>query len=63
MKFRIGEGVVIEGFEEGIKLLNKHAKPRLFIPSVLTYGELDISQHIKPHSNLIFEVELVDIIP
>ncbi len=63
IEFRIGERGMIEGFEEGIKLLNKHAKARLFIPSVLAYGELDINQHIKPHSNLIFEVELVDIIP
>ncbi len=61
MKFTIGEGGMIPGFEEGIQLLNKHAKASLLVPSVLAYRELDLSPHIKPHSSLIFDVELVDI--
>lgn len=61
MKFTIGQGSMIPGFEEGIKLLNKHAKASLLVPSVLAYRELDLSPHIKPHSSLIFDVELVDI--
>jgi FKBP-type peptidyl-prolyl cis-trans isomerase len=62
LEFRIGEGGMIEGFEEGVKLLKKHAKAHLFLPSVLAYGEAELSSHIKAHSNLIFEVELVDIL-
>lgn len=61
MKFTIGQGNMIPGFEEGIQLLNKHAKASLVVPSVLAYRDLDLSPHIKPHSSLIFEVELVDI--
>lgn len=61
MKFTIGEDSLIPGFEEGVKLLNKHAKARLFIPSVLAYGPYQIGNHITPNSNLIFEIELVDI--
>lgn len=61
MQFTIGQGSMIPGFEEGIKLLNKHAKASLLVPSVLAYRELDLSPHIKPHSSLIFDVELVDI--
>jgi FKBP-type peptidyl-prolyl cis-trans isomerase len=61
MQFTIGQGSMIPGFEEGIKLLNKHAKASLFVPSVLAYGELDLSPHIKPHASLIFDVEVVDI--
>jgi len=62
LEFKIGEGSMIEGFEEGIKLLKKHAKARLFLPSVLAYGEAEFPPYIKAHSNLIFEVELVDIL-
>jgi FKBP-type peptidyl-prolyl cis-trans isomerase len=62
MTFQIGEGGMIEGFEEGIKLLKKQAKARLFIPSVLAYKDLELKPYIQPHANLIFEVELVDII-
>lgn len=62
LEFRIGEGGMIEGFEEGVKLLKKHAKARLFLPSVLAYGEVEFLPYIKAHSNLIFEVELVDIL-
>ncbi|WP_187146296.1 FKBP-type peptidyl-prolyl cis-trans isomerase [Candidatus Amoebophilus asiaticus] len=62
LEFRIGEGSMIEGFEEGIKLLKRHAKAHLFLPSVLAYGEAEFLPYIKAHSNLIFEVELVDIL-
>jgi len=62
IEFKIGEDGMIPGFEEGIKLLKKHAKAHLFIPSVLAYGPLQMGKLIPAHSNLIFEVELVDII-
>jgi FKBP-type peptidyl-prolyl cis-trans isomerase len=62
LEFKIGEGGIIPGFEEGIKLLKKHAKAHLFIPSVLAYGPHQIGKYIMPNSNLIFEIELVDII-
>ncbi|OJW71128.1 MAG: hypothetical protein BGO68_04760 [Candidatus Amoebophilus sp. 36-38] len=62
LEFKIGQGSMIPGFEEGIKLLKKHTKAHLFIPSVLAYGSRQIGTHIAPNSSLIFEVELVDII-
>ena len=62
LEFSIGNGSVIEGFEEGIKLLTKNGKARLYIPSVLAYGEHALSEQIKANSNLIFEIELVDIV-
>lgn len=62
IEFRLGAGAVIPGWEEGIALLNKGAKARLFIPSTLAYGEGAIGAHIKPNTVLIFEVELVDIL-
>eukprot|EP01132_Coremiostelium_polycephalum_P003012 gene3012-3762_t len=62
-EFIIGAGNTIIGFEEGVKLLNKNAKAKIFIPSVLAYGAHAFPPHIESNANLIFELELVDIIP
>lgn len=62
LEFELGSKQVIQGWEEGITLLKKGAKARLFIPSTLAYGEHTVGEHIKANSILIFEVELVDIL-
>jgi peptidylprolyl isomerase len=60
IEFKLGEGRVIKGWEEGIKLLNKGAKATLSIPSDLAYGEAGAGP-IPPGATLIFDVELVDV--
>lgn len=60
-EFPIGTGNVIEGWDEGIMLLNKGAKATLYVPSSLAYGPRQRSEVIKPNTILKFEVELVDI--
>jgi FKBP-type peptidyl-prolyl cis-trans isomerase len=52
----------IPGFEEGLLLLSKGAKATLIIPSNLAYGEQG-NQGIPPFTPLIFELEMVNIIP
>lgn len=58
---QLGSSQVIQGWEEGIKLLRKGAKARLFIPSTLAYGSHAVGDSIKPNTILIFDVELVDV--
>jgi FKBP-type peptidyl-prolyl cis-trans isomerase FklB len=53
---------VIQGWIEGLQLMNAGSKWRLFIPSNLAYGEQGSSGAIPPNSALIFEVELLEII-
>lgn len=56
----LGAGGAIKGFDDGLKLLGKGAKGRLFIPSVLAYGSQG-SGKIKPNTNLMFEIEVLDV--
>jgi FKBP-type peptidyl-prolyl cis-trans isomerase len=56
----LGTGGSIKGFEDGLRLLGKGAKGRLFIPSVLGYGSQG-SGKIKPNTNLMFEIEVLDV--
>ena len=59
-EFQIGQGQVIQGWDEGIALLNKGSKATLLIPSTMAYGQHG-SGAIPPDASLRFEVELVDI--
>lgn len=60
-EFTLGVGQVIPGWDEGIALLSKGAKAKLYIPSKLGYGMRGSGSRIPPNSILVFEVELVDI--
>ncbi|MTI32405.1 FKBP-type peptidyl-prolyl cis-trans isomerase [Cytophagales bacterium RKSG123] len=60
-QFVIGVGQVIPGWDEGIALLNKGSKAKIFIPSPLAYGPRQRGEVIKPNSILVFEVELLDV--
>ncbi len=51
---------MIEGWEEGIELLNKGAKATFLFPSSLAYGPYGYSS-IPPYSPLFFVIEVVDI--
>lgn len=52
---------VIQGWQEGIPLMKKGSRYRLFVPAALGYGENSPST-IPPNSVLIFDVELIDIL-
>jgi peptidylprolyl isomerase len=60
IRFPLGQGFVISGWDEGIALLEKGDKARFIIPSELGYGETG-GGPIPPNATLIFDVELVDI--
>lgn len=59
--FPLGRGQVIEGWDEGIELLQVGDKARFVIPSHLAYGERGAGGVIPPSATLIFEVELMDV--
>ena len=53
---------VISGWVEALQLMPMGSKWKLFIPSNLAYGAQGAGQHIGPHTTLIFEVELLEIL-
>ena len=61
IEFPLGKGNVIEGWDEGIALLQVGDKARFVIPSYLGYGENGAGGAIPPNATLIFDVELIDV--
>ena len=61
IEFRLGQGQVIEGWDEGIALLRVGDKARFVIPSYLGYGSHGAGGAIPPNATLIFDVELMEV--
>lgn len=61
IKFPIGRGFVIKGWDAGLSGLKKGSKATLVIPSTLAYGLQGSPPAIPANSILVFEVQLVDI--
>jgi len=61
LEFTIGKHMMIPGFEEAVKMMNKGEKAKVLIPSKLAYGAQGRGE-ISPATPLIFELELVDIV-
>ncbi|HUS03348.1 MAG TPA: FKBP-type peptidyl-prolyl cis-trans isomerase [Chitinophagaceae bacterium] len=55
-------GSVILGWNDGLKMLKKGSKAKFLIPSILGYGKNGNGDKIKANENLIFDIEVVDII-
>lgn len=55
--------MVIQGWTEGIMLMSPGSIYKLYIPSDLAYGKDGIQGIIPPYSTLIFNVELLEIMP
>ncbi|ADZ90605.1 FKBP-type peptidyl-prolyl cis-trans isomerase [Marinomonas mediterranea] len=54
-------GGVIAGWTEGLQLMKEGAKYRFTIPAELAYGAQGAGAMIKPHSVLVFDVELLEV--
>jgi FKBP-type peptidyl-prolyl cis-trans isomerase FklB len=53
---------VIPGWVEALQMMSTGSKWRLFVPSDLAYGDRGAGGAIGPHTTLIFDVELLEIV-
>lgn len=54
---------VIPGWAEGLRMMNEGGKAKLYLPPHLAYGENGAGGAIGPNIVLVFEVELLSIVP
>lgn len=59
--FKLGSGMVIQGWDEGLEGMKVGERRKLIIPPELGYGERGFGQLIPPQSTLVFDVEMVKI--
>lgn len=61
--FKVGMGQVIEGWEKGVPGMKVGGKRRLTIPPELGYGARGAGNVIPPNATLVFEIDLLEILP
>ena len=63
MDFQYQVQRMIPGFEEGLGMIGKGGKAKLIIPYYQAYGPNGRPGAIPPYSDLVFDVEVVDLAP
>merc|ERR1712222_253232 len=57
LKFKVGTGQVIKGWDVGVMGMKVGGKRRLTVPAAMAYGKEGSPPDIPPHSTLVFEVD------
>ncbi|KAL9150864.1 hypothetical protein ABFS82_11G016000 [Erythranthe guttata] len=62
-RFKLGQGEVIKGWDEGIATMRKNERAIFTIPPELGYGEIGSPPLVPPNSTLVFDVQLISWYP
>ena len=60
-RFGLGEGMVIQGWDEGVQGMKIGGRRRLTIPPEMGYGSRGAGGAIAPNETLVFVVDLLDV--
>jgi len=58
----IGTGRVIKGWDLGMMGMQVGGKRKLWVPAALAYGERGMGSRVPADANLIFEIELLEVL-
>ncbi len=58
-QFKLGQGQVIRGWDDGVRGMKVGGRRQLTIPSAMAYGAQGAGGVIKPHEPLVFVVDLL----
>ena len=61
IKFKVGTDRVMKAWNFGVAGMRADGKRRLMVPAALGYGSKGVDDIVPPDSNLILEIELVEI--
>ncbi len=61
VRFQLGQGVVIPGWESGIVGMRPGGRRLLVVPPQLAYGRSGIPGHVPPNQVLVFEIRLLEL--
>lgn len=59
----VGNHNVVPGLEDALKLFGKGGKGKILIPAALAYGEKENPGVFPANSNMIFEIEVMEVLP
>lgn len=62
IRYPVGAGLIIEGWEEASLLMRGGSRFQLLVPASLAYGDEGVPPLIPPGSDLVFDIEILDVI-